>query len=412
MAEEKKILSVTEVNKFIKLLIDKNPMLANISVSGEISNCKLHSTGHIYLSLKDSGSVIRAVMFRASASKLLFKPENGMKVIATGRVSVFERDGQYQLYIEKLTPEGEGSLYLAFEQLKAKLKAEGLFDTERKRRIKRMPKRIGIITSPTGAALRDMMNILKRRFPLCEVLIYPSLVQGPSAPAELIRGVSYLNEHKLCDTIIIGRGGGSIEELWAFNDENLARAVAASEIPVISAVGHETDFTICDFVADLRAPTPSAAAELCTPDFSDIYNFLDKAGSAMSSALLKKINYQKSMYERLSGSGVLKNPQRMLADKIMTVEHIDTKMSSALTMALRNRVHEYDAMNQKLHALNPLKVLSRGYSVAMTNDGRVIRNSEDISSGDDIKIYSHKVKIGARVTEILPAPGMEDMDNV
>jgi len=411
LADGQKILSVTELNKFIKMLIDKNPMLANISVSGEISNFKLHSTGHMYMSLKDSGSVIRAVMFKSAASKVVFRPENGMKVIATGRVSVFERDGQYQLYIDKLTPEGEGSLYIAFEQLKAKLNAEGLFAPERKRRIKRMPKRIGVVTSPTGAALRDMINILKRRFPLCEILIYPSLVQGPGAPAELIRGIEYLNKHKLCDTIIIGRGGGSIEELWAFNDEGVARAVAASSIPVISAVGHETDFTICDFVADLRAPTPSAAAELCTPDFADIYAFLEKSDRAMSASLTKKISYNRSLYERLSKSGVLANPQRMLSEKIMTVEHLDMKMSSALSLALTRKKHEYDANLNKLHALSPLNVLSRGYSVAMSEDGRVIRSESDISCGDEIKIYSHSVTMGAKVTEIIPASDTEDNKN-
>ncbi|MBR2742244.1 MAG: exodeoxyribonuclease VII large subunit [Clostridia bacterium] len=411
MAEERKILSVTQLNKFIKQLVDANPVLSNVSVSGEISNCKIHSSGHIYMSLKDEGALVRAVMFRSSASKLKFRPENGMKVIASGRISVFERDGQYQLYIDRMTPEGEGSLYLAFEQLKKKLESEGLFDKAKKRKIKRMPMRIGIVTSPTGAALRDMQNILGRRFPLCEILIYPALVQGPQAPAELIAGVNYLNEHKLCDTIIIGRGGGSIEELWAFNDEGLARAVAASEIPVISAVGHETDFTICDFAADLRAPTPSAAAELAVPNFDDIYNYLKKAQSSMSASLTAKVNFQKNTYERLAGSFVFAHPERMMQDRIMAAQHLEDKMTRAFDAALKNRIHAHDALSKKLHALDPMSVLARGYSVTTTADGRMIKSADDIEAGGDIKVYLDRVILEARTTKVKNKPGTEDEKN-
>ncbi|MBQ3378858.1 MAG: exodeoxyribonuclease VII large subunit [Clostridia bacterium] len=402
------MLSVTQLNKYIKLLIDKNPVLSNVFVSGEISNCKIHSSGHIYMSLKDDGALIRAVMFRSSASKLAFRPENGMKVIAGGRVSVFERDGQYQLYIDRLTPEGEGSLYLAFEQLKKKLSDEGLFDPAKKRKIKRMPVRIGIVTSPTGAALRDMINILGRRFPLCEVLVYPALVQGPQAPLELIAGVNYFNAGKLCDTIIIGRGGGSIEELWAFNDEGLARTVAASQIPVISAVGHETDFTICDFVSDLRAPTPSAAAELAVPNFDDIYNYLYKAQSTMTRALTKKVDFLENTYERLAGSTVFKYPERSFQDKTLMLSHLEDKMTHALDALLKSRVHEHDALSKKLHALDPMAVLERGYSVTTDAQGRVIRSENDISPGDDIKVYLDRLSIEARTVKVIKKPDRED----
>lgn len=411
MAEDKKVLSVTQLNRYIKQLIDKNPVLSDVYVSGEISNCKLHSSGHIYMSLKDEGALVRAVMFRSAAQKLVFKPENGMKVIAAGRISVFERDGQYQLYIDRLTPEGEGSLYLAFEQLKKKLSGEGLFDEARKRKIKRMPMRIGVITSPTGAALRDVINILGRRFPMCEVLVYPALVQGPQAPATLIAGINYLNGHELCDTIIIGRGGGSIEELWAFNDEGLARAVASSRIPVISAVGHETDFTICDFAADLRAPTPSAAAELSVPNFDDIYNYLNKAKSTMSAALTAKVNFQKNTFERLSGSAVFKYPERSFQDRMLELSRFDEKMERALSEAVKSRVYAHDALTKKLHALDPMAVLERGYSVTTASDGRVIKSADDVRAGDDITVRLNSANIEARAVKVTKKPAREDEKN-
>ena len=264
-------LTVTQLNEYIKGILDHDPRLTDVYLRGEISNFKNHySTGHYYFTLKDEGGMIRAIMFRSSAVKLAFLPEDGMKVVAHGRISAFVRDGQYQIYCDSMEPDGIGALYIAYEQLKRKLEAEGLFDPSRKKPLPKIPSRVGIITSATGAAIRDMINVCGRRFPFAELVLYPSLVQGPDAPAQLIDGVRYFNEKQSVDVIIIGRGGGSIEDLWAFNNEDLAREIAASAIPVISAVGHETDFTICDFVADRRAPTPSAAAELAVPETEEL----------------------------------------------------------------------------------------------------------------------------------------------
>jgi len=403
--------TVTQVNKYIKKILDNDFILSNIMIKGEISNFKNHSSGHLYFSLKDESSNIKCVMFKGQTLSLKFKPEDGMKVIISGYISAYERDGQYQLYCDFMELDGVGDLYAKYEKLKEKLSSEGLFDEARKKKLPMLPKSVGVITSATGAVIRDILNVSLRRFPKANIKLFPSSVQGENAYLEIIHQLELINEKNLADVIIIARGGGSIEDLWNFNSEELAYAISKSKIPVVSAVGHETDFTICDFVADLRAPTPSAAAELCTPDFADIYAFLEKSDRAMSASLTKKISYNRSLYERLSKSGVLANPQRMLSEKIMTVEHLDMKMSSALSLALTRKKHEYDANLNKLHALSPLNVLSRGYSVAMSEDGRVIRSESDISCGDEIKIYSHSVTMGAKVTEIIPASDTEDNKN-
>ena len=304
---QKRVITVSELNEYLKLLFEYDEILRNIYIKGEISNFTNHyKTGHYYFSLKDAGGTVRAVMFRSSASKLKFLPENGMRVIVGGRVSVFPRDGQYQIYVESMEPDGVGSLYIAFEQLKAKLEKEGLFAEYRKKPLPKMPKRIGIITSPTGAAIRDMIHILGRRFPSAEVVLYPALVQGAEAPASLARGLVYFNQKADVDMIIIGRGGGSIEDLWAFNDEMLVRCVAASEIPVISAVGHETDFTLCDFAADLRAPTPSAAAELAVPDMNEVAHRLRLLEERLTLASMRRITENREHLRLLASSRTLK----------------------------------------------------------------------------------------------------------
>ncbi len=281
MADDRRIATVTQLNNFIKAVLEQTPVLQNVWIKGEISNLKLHSSGHIYLTLKDEGGVLRAVMFRSAAAKLSFRPENGMKVLAGGRVSVKERDGGYQLYIESMELEGEGELYVRFEALKKKLGAEGLFDPARKKPVPQFPKTVGICTSPTGAAVRDIINVLRRRYPIARAVVYPRLVQGEAAAKSVVQAIEYFNENNAADVLIVGRGGGSIEDLWAFNEEITARAVASSRIPVISAVGHETDFTICDFAADLRAPTPSAAAELAVPDLSAHVRRVGELGSRL-----------------------------------------------------------------------------------------------------------------------------------
>jgi len=295
------LLTVTELNGRIKSLIDNDPLLMQVAVAGELSNYKIYPSGHHYFTLKDAESSIRCVMFKGSADKLKFAPQSGMKVIAHGRVSVFERDGQYQLYIDDMIPDGFGALNIAYEQLKEELRAAGLFDESRKKRIPRFPKRIGIVTSPTGAAIRDMINILGRRYPLAEILLYPALVQGEDAPADIIKGIKHFNTNEDVDVIIIGRGGGSIEDLWAFNSKELAYVISESQKPIISAVGHETDFTISDFVADLRAPTPSAAAELAVPNSADAIAWFDACRKRMTAAVNKKYEiYRRRLDELIS----------------------------------------------------------------------------------------------------------------
>ena len=377
-------VSVTELNNLVKGLLDSEPLFADIYVRGEISNFKAHSSGHYYFSLKDEGGAVKAVMFRSYAAGLPFFPENGMKVIAHGRVSAFVRDGQYQLYVDSMEADGVGSLYVAFEQLKAKLSAEGLFDTGRKKPLPGFPRRVGVITSPTGAAVRDIINILGRRFPMAEVVIYPALVQGPEAPLTLCKGISLFNEAESVDVIIIGRGGGSIEDLWAFNDEMLARTVAASRIPVISAVGHETDFTICDFVADVRAPTPSAAAELAVPDAYEVRKRMEAIASKNAAVLLGRLDAYKNKIRSYSKMRALTSPEYMLEDKRMYLLSISKSLEASSAYKLRGGREKLAAYAGKLQALNPMAVISRGYSAVFDADGAVIKSVEQLSVGDEV----------------------------
>lgn len=378
-------LTVTQLNEFVKRMIDSTPQLMNVYVKGEISNFKNHySTGHYYFTLKDEGSQVRSVMFKSAASKMKFMPEDGMKVTAHGRISSFVRDGTYQLYCDSMEPDGVGALYIAFEQLKKKLEREGLFDPSVKRPLPKIPTRVGIITSPTGAAIRDMINVCGRRFPYAKLVLYPSLVQGPDAPPQLIAGMNYFNMTNSVDVIIIGRGGGSIEDLWAFNDEGVARAVAASHIPVISAVGHETDFTICDFVADRRAPTPSAAAELAVPDTEELKRKINNIVTRESDVIRAKLRLYRDKLDSLSKSRALIDPMSSINDHRMTIDLLFDRLVRAEDSITQMKKAEMAREAGKLSALNPMAVLSRGYSAVYKRDGKLVKQIDDVQIGDEI----------------------------
>ena len=393
-------VSVTELNTIIKGLLDTEPFLSNVFVRGEISNFKAHSSGHLYFSLKDETGVIRAVMFRSSAVSLPFRPENGMKVIAHGRVSSYVRDGQYQLYADSMEPDGIGSLYIAFEQLKAKLSAEGLFSPDRKKPIPKIPTRIGVITSPTGAAVRDIINITGRRFPMAEIVLYPALVQGIDAAASLRGAVRYFNMTGDVDVIIIGRGGGSIEDLWAFNDEMLARDIAASRIPVISAVGHETDFTICDFVSDVRAPTPSAAAELAVPDSDELKRKINNIVTREEAVLKAQINRLKALLDRYSKARCLSSPTFMVEEKRIQLDHLSEKLEKSADGIIAKGRNSLAVISGKLSALNPMAVISKGYSALFTEDGGVINSVRQFSVGEKVNMRLADGSAKAEIIEI------------
>ncbi len=397
---EKQILTITELNEYIKLILDNTPRLNDVWVKGEISNFTNHyKTGHFYLTLKDQGSLIKAVMFKSRASQLKFIPENGMKVIARGRVASFVRDGQYQLYIDELEPDGVGALYIAFEQLKNKLAAEGLFREDLKRPLPKIPTRIGIVTSPTGAAIRDIINILGRRFPYAKVILYPSLVQGDDAPPQIVAGIRYFNEHKLADVLIVGRGGGSIEDLWAFNDENVARAVRASQIPVISAVGHETDFTICDFAADRRAPTPSAAAELAVPDTPELKRKIGNIIGRMDLLISSNIKHARTRLALNAEKQVLRSPGVFVDEKRMAVVASASQLDSAMKLKLTDDRARFAQTVAKLQALDPMAVISRGYSAVFKEDGTLIKSASQLEIGESISFKTSDGSVKAEVIE-------------
>ena len=389
-----KTVSVTELNGIIKSLLEGEPFLSDVFVRGEISNFKAHSSGHFYFSLKDEGGILKSVMFRSSAVNLPFLPENGMKVVAHGRISSYVRDGQYQLYADSMEPDGIGSLYVAFEQLKSKLSKEGLFDENRKKAIPKIPRRVGVITSPTGAAVRDIINVTGRRFPYAEIVIYPSLVQGPDAALSLCNGVQYFNEKNNVDTIIIGRGGGSLEDLWAFNDEMLARTISASDIPIISAVGHETDFTICDFVSDMRAPTPSAAAEIAVPDMQELKRKINNIISRESSVLSLKIDSYRKRLSLIKNSRVLLSPMNMIDDKNLSVLELSKKLDNLIDLSISEKRHKLSAAVGQLNALNPLSIFSRGYSAIFDDTGSVVKSIKDVNVGEtvDLKVSDGTIK--------------------
>lgn len=392
-----RVLTVSQLNFYIKSLIENDSKLNIVFLSGEISNLTDHyRSGHIYLSLKDEKSVIRAVMFAGNARNLRFKPTDGMKVICRGRVAVYEPTGQYQLYIEDMQPDGIGALTLAYEQLKKKLAEKGLFDSAHKKPLPKFPKTVGVITSPTGAAVQDIRNILFRRFPCVNIVMCPVLVQGDSAPEQLVRAVKTLDMYKACDVIIIGRGGGSIEDLCAFNDETLANAIYDCNIPVISAVGHETDFTICDFVSDMRAPTPSSAAELAVPDKSELMSFyssqLQYLSSFMDSQFRKSSSQLIDFQRRIS----LVTPQSKIEKYEKNMELLLNKSQNLINEKYNEKSNDITKISAKLESLNPLSILSRGYSIA-EKDGSVITSSSQLNKGDNFTLEFSDGKINATV---------------
>lgn len=383
--EERKILTVTQLNNYMKMLVDNQPMLKNICVKGEISNLKFHSSGHLYFTIKEGRSQLSAIMFRSVAEKMLFRPENGISVLCYGRISVYEDAGQYQLYVTKMESDGIGALYIAFEQLKRKLQSEGLFDPSRKKRLPKCPFKVGIVTSPTGAAVRDMINVGRRRFPAAQIYLYPSLVQGADAPKNIIQGIKFFNTKKRVDAIIIGRGGGSIEDLWAFNNEDLARAVAASTVPIVSAVGHETDFTITDFVADVRAATPSVAAELVFPDETRFRTQLDNVVSTMNKVVLTDIEKKKRRVAELAERRVLTSPFATIDDKRMKLVNVEERLDLAVEKHLERYRYKLNVLSEKLPLLSPKAPLKRGYVLAQKN-GKVVKSVSDLASGDKLTI--------------------------
>ena len=390
------ILTVSQITQYIKSMFSSDVLVQSISVRGEISNL-VERGGHMYMTLKDEGAVIKAVIFRSSLARIKFRPENSMKVVAHGRINVYEQSGQYQLYIDMLEPEGIGALAQAYEQLKKKLEAEGLFDAKYKKKLPLIPRTVGVITSPSGAAVRDIINIMTRRFPLSKMLLYPSLVQGEGAAKQLVEALRYFNNTKSVDVIIIGRGGGSIEDLWAFNDENLAREIFASDIPVISAVGHESDFTICDFVADMRAPTPSAAAELAVPDSAELSARILTLGARLKTSLSGRVVRARKELDSLTSRRVMRSPNMILDDKNMRLANVSEKLDRAYSKIISDKKSQFLQKVSQLEALSPLAVLSRGYSVAFDEKGTLVKSVSDVKSGEKITLRVSDGRINAEV---------------
>lgn len=394
------VISVTQINEYIRSLMDSDRLLNNLAIKGEISNYKLYPSGHHYFTLKDEGGALRCVLFKGNASKLRFRPENGMKIIAMGKISVFPRDGAYQLYCTGLVMDGIGDLYAAFEQLKARLAAQGLFDPAHKKKIPAYPGTIGIITSAAGAAVHDMLRILKKRYPLTNVRLLPVRVQGVEAPGEIAAAIRYANYYKLADLLIVGRGGGSMEDLWAFNEEVVARAIFDSQIPVISAVGHEPDVTISDFVADLRAATPSNAAELAVPDQDALRQTLDGYSEAMASSLQRQLHNARRHLKVLSESPALQSPEGYIQQKKKTLELLHNRLLSAQIQQNNRKKQRFIGLTAKLDAMSPLKVLTRGYAMVQTEDGRLIRSIADIRPLEQVTVSLADGNFNATVNDV------------
>lgn len=396
---EQHVFAVSELNQLIKNILDSVPELGSLYVRGEISNYKLYPSGHHYFTLKDESGAIRCVMFRGQAVRLRFRPENGMKVVALGRVTVFPRDGAYQLYCDQLSPDGVGDLHVAFEQLKEKLYREGLFASEHKRPLPPYPGCIAIITSAAGAAVHDMIRILRRRYPLTKVKLLPVRVQGAEAPAEIVGAIRYANRFQVADLIITGRGGGSIEDLWAFNDERVARAIYSSDIPVISAVGHEPDVTIADFVADVRAATPSHAAELAVPDQRELLGQLQSQRLRLLRAQTKRLELLRQRLETLAAKRVLQDPAAVIEDKRMVLDHIQKELYYAFGARMEGPRNKLAALAASLDAMSPLKVLGRGFAVVTDRTGMPVRRSADVCVGDRVSVTLSQGKLTCLVEE-------------
>lgn len=416
-----KYLTVSAVTRYLKAKFDIDENLQTVYLKGEISNFKAHTSGHFYFSLKDENSKINAIMFRSNASKVIFKPADGMKVLVTGRISVYEAMGSYQIYVDEMLEDGVGNLYIAFEQLKKKLQAEGLFDEAHKKPIPRIPKRVGIVTASTGAAIRDIMTTIKRRFPICETILFPTLVQGENAKDDIVRNIKRAEDYDL-DVLIVGRGGGSIEDLWPFNEEIVARAIYDCKIPVISAVGHEVDFTIADFVADLRAPTPTAAAELAVPNMSDLKKHIDQLSIRLNEAIYKKVNYLKLYLDSVKNSFVIKNPGVMFENRKQSLDLMNTKLNELMLGKVDKMKNELEKIKKsyvltnpkllykdnvvclkniidKLELLNPLNILSRGYSITYMND-KALKSVKEVKKDDVLKIKLYDGMLETRVSKI------------
>ena len=379
------VYSVTELNNYVKRILETDENLKHVFVTGEISNFKNHYSGHMYMTIKDEGGAIKAVMFSSYASRLKFVPENGMKVIIFGSVSLYNKDGSYQLYITDMQPDGVGALNLAYEQLKEKLQNEGLFSTEHKKPIPQFPEKIGVMTAPDGAAVRDIFSVLKRRYPVAEIVFCPVAVQGASAAPEIAKAIKLFNEQNAADVLIVGRGGGSLEDLWAFNEEIVARAIFQSQIPVISAVGHETDFTIADFVADLRAPTPSAAAELAVPDIFELKSDLLGLKQHLSVLMRNLVESEKEKVENIQKQVTILSPANKIKNSRQELSNLYEKAVNLVTLKINDEKTKISLLSSKLNALSPLNVLSRGYSISYNND-LPIKSVNDVKSGDNIKI--------------------------
>lgn len=390
------VYSVSQLNSYVKGVLDRDENLAHIFVTGEISNFKPHYSGHIYMTVKDEAASVKAVMFAGNASKLRFKPENGMKILAFGTVSLFPRDGSYQLYINDMQPDGVGALNIAFEQLKNKLNAEGLFNQEYKKALPKFPNRIGVVTSSTGAAVQDIFNVLKRRFPVAEVVLRPCQVQGDGAAEDIAKAIYEFNKLKAADVLIVGRGGGSIEDLWAFNEEIVARAVFASEIPIISAVGHETDYTICDFVADLRAPTPSAAAECAVPDIFELKGNLVSLKQHLFTLTRNRVNIERSKISSIEKTLALRDPITNINEQRKELVYLTEKLSSLTNLVLDGNKSKVSALAGKLDALSPLSVISRGYALVEKGD-KPVTKVKDLKKDDIISIKLSDGQINATI---------------
>jgi len=397
--EERIILSVTQVNLYIKEKLENDVFMSNVTVKGEISNIKIHSSRHIYMSLKDEKGVIRAVMFRGNASKLAFKPDNGMKVVASGRISVYERDGNYQLYIDSMKQEGIGDLHIAFEKLKIQLSEEGLFDVKYKKPLPKYPKKVGVVTAPTGAAIRDIINVLTRRFSYSDVLLYPVLVQGENSAESIVSAIEWFNDKRAADVLIIGRGGGSIEDLWSFNEEIVARAIFKSEIPIVSAVGHEIDFTISDFVSDLRSPTPSAAAELVVPDERELISKFDNVLKRIKLCSSKILDNKRLNLKFYAEKNVLTNPESMINNQKIYLDSLYKSFENSISKITEAKKKELSVMVSKLDGLSPLGTLSRGFSVTKDEKGNVLRSVKQVKKGDLLKVTLTDGEINTRVEE-------------
>ncbi len=392
-------LSVTELTSHIRRLFEDDPLLSRVRVRGELSNFRRHHSGHCYFTLKDSGASLRCVMFRSRAAALRFEPADGIQVRISGHVSIYERDGSYQLYADSMLADGLGDLSLAFAKLREKLLAEGLFDESRKKTLPLLPRAIGVVTSPTGAVIRDIVSVARRRHAGIPILLVPAQVQGEEAPEQIVRGIQLLDRSGRVDVIIIGRGGGSIEELWAFNDERVVRAVAAATTPVVSAVGHQTDFTLSDFAADLRAATPSAAAELTTPDRAALTQRLLSAQHRLNQGLRHRLIRRRLRLERCLASRLFRRPGELLQERIQHLDQIQERLATAIANVMSRKRQRWQLADEKLNLLNPLRVLHRGYSVVRRFDGEVVRQAETVRQGERLDVWLQEGRLGVIVEE-------------